>query len=523
MLDSPITVEFETVHLQEIFEFIHEFYDAEFVFDDHAVAAPGQDAAGSVSNGIVEYLHLKNVPLRDALDAILTPLKLEYIGEGARIRIRAKHSAAVSIPNSTRDFIAREYTPSAELFVLPDGALRFGKSLLHLDPQAGGKLLDSDYELIATPPAIEVKAGRHAKIDMSRSVEYLAPKPNAKGEFVLNTTALEQGRSIDFTLKEIDDEMVECDLAMTLGSISDRRTLPGTSLKVGEPVFETTTANGQVRMKLGRQVAILTKLGEQGDDVFLALLRVVKVGSPQPISASAEAPAEAKLPQYSLATRIVEVRGEPDWQWWMRPYERAARIYAGAGQVLGPVLVPRIADSPKRFDWGRLGFDKVTWPAPDASRDVTSIVDHKFPYKQSKISFRGDDSRPPRPAVDPSHPVFDAYKDVAPDAPPLTPADVQGKANMVSMTAGLDQNGQPATKCDMFAIGEASPTPVAGVFHLDQKVLLNKPRLETKTPAIRRQLEFSYETADDSMLAFLLPIADNEYWIVLTDFSLVKE
>ncbi len=129
ILESPVSVEFENIHLSEIVEFISDSYDLNMVIDDRVVerpvkavpvptgapqpttptpyptpypgAAPQQqppmmrqpqmgpnvpNQTGTqaytdvvfVTDGMVPYINLKSVTLRDALKALLRPLNLSF-------------------------------------------------------------------------------------------------------------------------------------------------------------------------------------------------------------------------------------------------------------------------------------------------------------------------------------------------------------------------------------------------------------------------------------------------------------
>lgn len=140
ILDSPITVQFEEVHLSEILEFVNEIYEVNIVVDNRTVLSAedaarlragvtaGQAPAGAqagarpqqqggaaarrqqqqqpaglgslaggggggnqqnqqlggelVTDGMVQYINLKDVSLREALKAILHPLNLDFSVQG---------------------------------------------------------------------------------------------------------------------------------------------------------------------------------------------------------------------------------------------------------------------------------------------------------------------------------------------------------------------------------------------------------------------------------------------------------
>ena len=128
-LDSPVSIEFEDIHINEIVEFLSDSWDVNIVVDDRVVprpsrargaVAPGPGAPGGApgaypgarggaypgaagapmearaagtetrsafgtlgtygytTDGIVPYINLKNVALRDALKALLRPLNLDF-------------------------------------------------------------------------------------------------------------------------------------------------------------------------------------------------------------------------------------------------------------------------------------------------------------------------------------------------------------------------------------------------------------------------------------------------------------
>lgn len=84
LLDAPVSVEFEQVHLSEVLDFLAEAYDVNIIIDNRAVApAPrsNRTALGGVAyatDGMIPYINLKNVAMHQALSAILHPLGLTY-------------------------------------------------------------------------------------------------------------------------------------------------------------------------------------------------------------------------------------------------------------------------------------------------------------------------------------------------------------------------------------------------------------------------------------------------------------
>lgn len=96
VLESPVSIEFDDIHLSEIVQFIAESYDLDVMLDWRVVAPPPSDKKGSeagrayATDGMVPYLDLSDVPLRVALEAMLRPLGLMYRAEHGVIWISTK-------------------------------------------------------------------------------------------------------------------------------------------------------------------------------------------------------------------------------------------------------------------------------------------------------------------------------------------------------------------------------------------------------------------------------------------------
>lgn len=106
ILDNPVGVVFEDIHLRDILEFITDTYEVNIVVDGRVIEGPvdeeeedtaaargrrpparAQRGAQPTIEGMIDYINLKNVPLGDALTAILRPLDLAYSIESTFIWI----------------------------------------------------------------------------------------------------------------------------------------------------------------------------------------------------------------------------------------------------------------------------------------------------------------------------------------------------------------------------------------------------------------------------------------------------
>ena len=84
-LEEKVSLVFEDIHLAEIVKFVSENYDINVLYDNRVVAPPPAAAEGEapegadyVTDGIIPYINLKNVSLRQALEGLLRPLNLDF-------------------------------------------------------------------------------------------------------------------------------------------------------------------------------------------------------------------------------------------------------------------------------------------------------------------------------------------------------------------------------------------------------------------------------------------------------------
>ncbi len=84
VLKSPVSIEFENIHVQEILEFISDSWTVNLQLDSRVVR-PQKAASdrplgspGYVTDGMVQYINLKNMPLAEALEVVLRSLNLTF-------------------------------------------------------------------------------------------------------------------------------------------------------------------------------------------------------------------------------------------------------------------------------------------------------------------------------------------------------------------------------------------------------------------------------------------------------------
>ncbi|MDK1020983.1 MAG: hypothetical protein QGD90_05045 [Candidatus Hydrogenedentes bacterium] len=82
LLDKQVDMTFQDTHLQDILDFISENYEINIIFDNRVVRPKEPNRvdpdAKYETDGMIDYVTLKNIPLREALKYILRPLGLSY-------------------------------------------------------------------------------------------------------------------------------------------------------------------------------------------------------------------------------------------------------------------------------------------------------------------------------------------------------------------------------------------------------------------------------------------------------------
>lgn len=83
ILQQPVGVVFEKIHIVDLFEVLQDNYEVNIAIDWSVVAPKDSDSPDDyVTDGLVEYVNLTNVTLKQALMAVLRPLGLVPIIEG---------------------------------------------------------------------------------------------------------------------------------------------------------------------------------------------------------------------------------------------------------------------------------------------------------------------------------------------------------------------------------------------------------------------------------------------------------
>ncbi|MDQ1256878.1 MAG: Regulatory protein BlaR1 [Candidatus Hydrogenedentes bacterium] len=85
LLASPVGLEFENIHLEEVLEFMSDSWDVNLVLDSRAVLPQGREdstaplgSPGYITAGVVPYIGIKDVAFGDALGLVLRSLNLTF-------------------------------------------------------------------------------------------------------------------------------------------------------------------------------------------------------------------------------------------------------------------------------------------------------------------------------------------------------------------------------------------------------------------------------------------------------------
>jgi hypothetical protein len=79
-LDAPVNLQFENAYVRNVCRSLGDEHGIKILLDDGVIAPIGRTVAKPyVTDGRVQYINLKEVTVREALNAILTPLGLTYV------------------------------------------------------------------------------------------------------------------------------------------------------------------------------------------------------------------------------------------------------------------------------------------------------------------------------------------------------------------------------------------------------------------------------------------------------------
>ncbi|HPO12321.1 MAG TPA: sigma-70 family RNA polymerase sigma factor [Candidatus Hydrogenedentes bacterium] len=81
-LQNPVSIKFENIHVSDILEFMSDSYDLNIIVDQRVVAWPGEGYAQErpyvVTDGIVDSLKVKNLPIKEVLMQLCQSLDLAF-------------------------------------------------------------------------------------------------------------------------------------------------------------------------------------------------------------------------------------------------------------------------------------------------------------------------------------------------------------------------------------------------------------------------------------------------------------
>lgn len=555
ILAQPVSCNFARVPVTEIIEFLVEIYRLKIEVPPGLIApwvptkeerliASGQPPRplpatppGYVTHGFVDHIEMNNVPLGQGLAAMLHPLGLGYVVEDDVVRVckleDSKPAANVSV-----------YQPAPELTVFDSGALSIAGRYVPLgDAMYPTRVLEPTREIaLLGGPSVSAYPGTTARIDMrdAAPVEYFEKAPGGTSMFMRRLADAPTGMGIALDIGNAINGSVPSAFSLNASFVTDREPADGTALNVGKPRFLKMARNGKLSLGLNKFSAILTQFGDNSSDVLLAFVRVIEVSPPEVVAIPG-----GSMSQYTLETTFFQVRGEPNWEWWMRPYERAYQIYEGAGRVIGPVSVSAFENaSSKKIDWAKLGMRQVKQTEVLSNPRVTGLIDHKKLIQQGIVDIRGkliltdkNTGRGDRQnVIGTSESAFEhleeMYEGFTGRQRTFTSEDLEGKTVIADISQAYKQEAgrvKPITE-GVAVFGEVRSTSIQDQFSIQELFLARDLRLgvlekkqQPESDFFRVELRCETDMTDGLSNAFLLPIAGDEFLIVLNEFNLVKE
>lgn len=253
----------------------------------------------------------------------------------------------------------------------------------------------------------------------------------------------------------------------------------------------------------------------------------------------------ADMREFHVEVKCIQIQGKPDWSWWTQGFTGNSSYDDGAGRVFGPVDATGFW---KHIDFSRTGFPGVADDEPVVIGSPRAVwwLDHGEYLKRGEQhslykvgimqeppdtdEWRSDDKSPsPEVLSD----LDGLYNSLSLYPKKLTRDDVESKALVFSIDGQYDKDG----KFIMPTLGngngfllsiEANSTGSPDVYRLEQQILVHKTKFKRPYRSrkwseefIRGQIECRYEVKDGSTTAFLLPVVDDEYLLLLSTFTLV--
>ncbi len=319
-LKNPVGVVFEDTHIREILEFVTDTYQINLIVDARVIRPsksddPDQAAdlpdAEYVTDGIISYLNLKNVSLRQALKAILRPLGLDYSVESSFIWI----STPEKIASESFGFF---YRPSSIFTFRQEGAYVFHnkETLLLGRPELSwsGRSEPANRSIVRLASSTLIaREGQYAEIRVGDStpIQYFEPlKTEAGVAFRLRTSDEKTGFTASVIVSSLEDpQEVDVQLSVSVGIVGERSPLDGVFLNVGKPSVVRSEHSDTYRTPLGKWASLLGSTDT--NSALLLLLKVSPAGdSPEgAVEHASQTDIEEEATQYVVEVKFVRYRG----------------------------------------------------------------------------------------------------------------------------------------------------------------------------------------------------------------------
>ncbi len=320
ILKELVGVVFDEIHLRDICDFIAKTYEINLILDNRVIRPrKAKDPGGAadppdtayVTDGIISYVNLKNVSLKQTLQAILRPLGLDYSVESSFIWI----STPEKIASESFGFF---YRPSSIFTFHQEGAYVFHdeETVLLGKPELrwSGRSEPAIRSIVRLASSTLIaREGQYAEIRVGDStpIQYFEPlKTEAGVAFRLRTSDEKTGFTASVIVSSLEDpQEVDVQLSVSVGIVGERSPLDGVFLNVGKPSVVRSEHSDTHRTPLGKWASLLGSADT--NSALLLLLKVSPAGdSPEgAVEHASQTDIEEEATQYVVEVKFVRYRG----------------------------------------------------------------------------------------------------------------------------------------------------------------------------------------------------------------------
>ena len=339
-LRQNVVLRFEKFHVSDFVTVISKGYNINVILDRRVVkpapkAAPStSDGADEdyVTDGIIEYIDLKNVSLEQALKAALIPLGLSYSIESSFIWVSTPEKIA-------SESFGEYYRPSSVFTLHTQGAyvVQDAPAILlgqrELTGIEAAEAANHRMQLLSAP-SLRMLEDQEGSIVISDNTPVQYFEPLRDNTYALETLSANGGITTTVRIAGVIANARErtVDLSLKATLVGERTPIEGLSLDVGKPKVFAAEHTGSHALPIGSWASLIGST--QANGALLVFMRVTPV-----LSAAEAIQAELRNPtkQYRIEARYLRYNGTLGRQ----PQRSTAvtAMLAGAAARFSPPLI----------------------------------------------------------------------------------------------------------------------------------------------------------------------------------------